>query len=489
MGKLHDLIETEMKSGGLLDDPCSRSCLLSVLQSRHQAAEFYHERFEYWTDIAQREKEKRRSIASRKLRHFITFESRSGKVLSDLNMKLELDTLMNWDDGSNEEYTAKLEMLRTEKERRETRKKLFDFIDAEMKPGGLLDESELLKDLNTLKTCMDYRTEAYIALLQEWTEEANRVKEIRRQRAFEELRDFIKVEIQPGNLLDDPSLKSALAEVEINGPRTLQEYTEELVKWKKCAKSESSRRQARQKLQDFIVKETKHGGALDNPKVADLLKELMAKQNVSTDEYDSELRKWKTYMKKAKEAQRIKARQKLKKFIFSIDGAVFEGQKSRDEIIAWNDGSAEEYSVELEKWEKLVERFKAKKALNDDVRISTRQGSSLEDLKAHPGLWIVATWHDGSNGLPERELQRSSHNVDDETELRQLDESCADKSSPNQNFENTPEFVNTTTLSNLTIATNRDPFVYTSTLETESIKLLDAAEKKKKRKVEINGIA
>lgn len=263
-------------------------------------------------------------------------------------------------------------------------------------------------------------------------------------------------------------------------------YTEELMKWQKYAETEFSRRQARQRLHDFIEKETGPGGALDNPKVSNLLRELSSKQDLTTEEYCSELRKWKTHVEIAKEDQRIKAHQKPKVFISSIDGGVLEDQKSRNEIFAWHDGSTEKYNAELEKWEKLCveqkERLEAKKALNDFIKINTEPGALLEDIKTSSGLWRIATWQHGSTDQYKRELQRWSRYVDDEKESRQLIRSYAGKSSPDQHFKNSPEL--SESLSNVNVAVIQTPLVDTS--RSGSIEQLDAAEKKIQQKVELN---
>lgn len=274
--KLQDFIKIEMESGGLLDNPDLKNQLLAILILSHQnyPMQYYVQQFDFWTEFAKMEQKKRRVAAWEKLQHFINVEKlqddpkmkkkishllksddvsiqqyttkleilknyvndetercdaskklhdfisihiKPSGMLDNIAIRTELTKILSWRDGSVDEYRKSFvrwtKAVEDETVRREARKKLHDFIDVEIKPGDLLDDLEKFDRLSIIKDSMDFSTEKYNDLLQEWIEVVNREKDIRRQRAFKLLQHYIKKEMQPGKLLDNPSIKVSLASV------------------------------------------------------------------------------------------------------------------------------------------------------------------------------------------------------------------------------------------------------------------------------------
>lgn len=385
--RFHSFITKERMNGGLLDKNEWKESIGKLIQWKNETTEEYEKAFEKWKRISEKENERR--CARKKFHDYITLEMKTGGMLDDETLAVDLTRVKSWMDLTTEQYHDKYQYWRQkvseiyEKKRESTRSKLFDFIREHSGPEGLLCDQKIAKELNNILTWHDKHLNEYVKTF-EWASQLSQV-ECKRRYALKQLSEFIG---SNKGLLEEMHERGQIYQnLDVSSIETTEHYESELVLLKRAVEEEISRREVVDKLEAFIVHNSQTGRVLSDPKYLEGIEQTRTwlSQLRSREEYERELTKWSSVV--ALEDERRDARSSLQDLVATHSGTKimlrFAGEFER--LTHLHDESTEFYINQRQKWISTIEsenksREEAHKKLLDLYAQEAKENGSLFDV-------------------------------------------------------------------------------------------------------------
>lgn len=390
--ELDEYVNKESKQGGMLvniQDTSLRTQVSDIKTWRNGTKDEYCEKLKILTSYVDETREEIRITALDKFATLINENMKYRGMLSDPKLAAEMKSLLNWKNGSAEEYNSAFvkwtNYIEKEKERCAARKLVLDLIARETTINGMLngyiDKTELMIARNCNDGTTEYYTEQFDKLSQYVEQERKRCQ------ARTDLHTFINAGTKTGGLLNRQDWKETMDKIMKWDNGSAEEYTEALDSWKLNSKKENDRRYGMDKLHNFINDQMKPGRMLDDRTLISELNKDRNSRYLTIEECEAKLNYWQKYADDIYEGRREIARLSLRGFIAAnyVRGGLLDNQnlvEELDDILTWDDKSLEQYKTTLRRLDKLAsdekKRRKAYDELNDYIGDNWQ---ILEELK------------------------------------------------------------------------------------------------------------
>lgn len=281
MTKLHKFIKKESAVGGLLDGPEWTNDLEVLKKHQSGSTEEYVTAYDQWHQISENVHDQRKETARQNLCEFVLDNSEANGLLAG---RATAD-ILKWNNESLQKYVETLKDMQQyagdEQRRRDAQKQLLDYVQR-----NRIILNELKMSFENFKIWSDGTTEDYFRELQAVASVVE--AEIVRRKGMTNLLEFVAQNSQTG-ILDERKHREEIQQMKTwaEGHRTIDEYKNELKKWKSRVDLETERRIARGKFLDFIERNAKTDGVQSEE-----LKKLANALDESTEFYANELTKW-----------------------------------------------------------------------------------------------------------------------------------------------------------------------------------------------------
>lgn len=264
-----------------------------------------------------------------------------------------------------EKYNFLKKYTELETDRKNMHNKLVELISRETSPGGMLTEYKLT-DLNKIKCCMSGTTVQYIKKYDELIKIINHNRESLRCKHKKKLFDFIELERKPEGVLHQTSHEQTNPNIIIwlSVKERLDESTEYYVdkqrEFSTYVTKEKNRRAERKKLFDLIQQEKKRGGLFSevDGTLSNIWISIKGRGGETFEFYNI---KYDELLHLVKERNIRAKRKELILYIETLEnkyGNIFENESGYraqlDNIKKQHYGTAEEYADELENLKQQV---------------------------------------------------------------------------------------------------------------------------------------